>query len=203
MTAIMRHRGFRFVAPSCFAACKAVTNAVLIDGGRTTRHCPPPVGLQSLLLKCNLFSPRRVGSRVPMADHRNGHQSDSHPPLGLWGRIPQSEGLHSPRGGTSQKGFRGVTHRVTYPTYPKGATPRKRGDAKGTPPQTLVFVFLAQVISCCSYLYHIYAYDCYIFSPFVAQGWSAPWEKGVQSSQHAVVVTTLLTLHHTTTTLAS
>ena len=28
--------------------------------------------------------------------------------------------------------------------YPKGTTTRKRGDAKGTPPQTLVFVFLVK-----------------------------------------------------------
>ena len=37
----------------------------------------------------------------------------------------------------------------------------------------------------------------------VDQGCRAPIEKGVQSSQHAVVATTLLTLHHTTTTLTS
>ena len=53
--------------------------------------------------------------------------------------------------------------------HPKGATTRKRGDAKGTPPQTLVFGFLAQVILCCSYLCHAYAYDYFTDLPIVAQ----------------------------------
>ena len=82
-------------------------------------------------------------------------------PLHLAGRIPQSEGLARCRGGSTQ-GFRGVTHRVTNPMHPEGTTTRKRGDAEGTPPQTLVFVFLVQVILCCSYL--CYAYDFYDYS---------------------------------------
>ena len=38
MTADVRHRGSR----SCVASTAKQYNAVLIDGGRTTRHCPPP-----------------------------------------------------------------------------------------------------------------------------------------------------------------
>ena len=58
-------------------------NAGFNRRGEDNKTLSPPVGSLSLPLKCN-SSPRRVRSRVPMVDHRNGHLSDSHPPLGLW-----------------------------------------------------------------------------------------------------------------------
>ena len=55
MTAVEGLRGFR-----AFVACQAlqaVTNAFISDGGRTTRHRPPPIGLLSPSLKWQLFFP--------------------------------------------------------------------------------------------------------------------------------------------------
>ena len=104
MTADVRRRGFRF-APLLLAACNkhVCTNAFLRHGGRTTRHRPPPIGSQSLPLKCNSFSPRGLREDDPRCTHRNASQIPPQLPLPMLGRIPQSEGLSIGRGGTTQR----------------------------------------------------------------------------------------------------
>ena len=70
-------------------------NAFLREGGSSDKTSAPPSRFAATSLKVKPFSPRRVGSHVPVDAHQNVHLNDSHPPLDP-GRIPQSEGLHSP-----------------------------------------------------------------------------------------------------------
>ena len=88
MTAdVRRPLGFRAFA----AACKhAVLMNSLIDGGRTTRHCPPPVGLQSLLLKLQPFSLRRTREVVPQHTLQNVLLRLPSPPPPLPAEFPKT-----------------------------------------------------------------------------------------------------------------
>ena len=101
MTAVERLRGFR-----AFVACKHCKQSlmhVLRDGGRTTRHRPPPIGSQSRSLKLSRFSPRGLREDDPRCTHRNASQIPPQLPLPMLGRLPQSEGLSIGRGGTTQR----------------------------------------------------------------------------------------------------
>ena len=117
----------------------AVTNAFIRDGGGRQHIAPPQ--LQSLWLKWNVFPPREAGQEIPECDLRNALLIPVRLPLHLTGRIPDCRGLVRCRGG---------------PSHWNNAT-GKRGDAEGTPPQTLVFVFLDVVpifhvvpMTCCT-----------------------------------------------------
>ena len=71
------------------------------EGGNNTRHAAPLEGLQSQLLKVQLFSFRRLWKVVPGRAHENATLRLSQLPLPLPGRIPKNRGRGNSRGGTS------------------------------------------------------------------------------------------------------
>ena len=102
------------------------------EGGSSTRHAAPPVGLLLPSLKWKPFSLRRTREVVPQHTLQNVLLRLPSPPPPLPAEFPKTGTWQD--GGGSTQGFRGVTHRVTNPMHPRTTTTGKGGDAEGTPP---------------------------------------------------------------------